>query len=154
MKNYTTTITLLIAVLGLVFFQGCAQHPLGAVKVTGTVTVDGAAMEGVSVTFSPNDSEGREAYGTTDADGRFVLTIPGTEPGSGAIPGDYIVTFAKMENPADGLSDEEILSRYGRMPDPIDLLPTRYKNRTGADVTTATVEARGRNDFPFALTSR
>ena len=144
----------MIAVLGLVFFQGCAQHPLGAVKVTGMVTVGGEATEGISVTFIPTASDGREAYGTTDAQGRFVLTIPGTDVGSGAIPGEYIVTFFKTEDPAAGMHEDEVRQRFGGLPPTIDLLPVKYKSRTDTPIAPVTVEARGRNEFTFELTSR
>ena len=163
MKTITTSITLFFAFSGLLLFMGCAEHPFGAVRVTGTVMFDGEPMEGVNVSFAPTGGgDARDSYGLTDAQGRFVLTIPGTDYGSGAQPGEYIVTFSKVQDPMEGqtglegLSSEdlerELARRFPRgLPGPIDLLPARYNSRTNTPIAPVTVEQGGKNDFTFEL---
>ena len=157
MNNITTNIVLsLAAVTGLLVFQGCSsKNTLGTVKVSGMVTLDGEPVGGVTVAFLPNRPEGgRECYGATDTQGRFVLTIPGTVPGSGAIPGEYIVTFIKMLDPTEGLTDAEIQRKFpSGLQESINLLPEKYRNRTTTDIAPVTVEQRGKNEFIFEMFS-
>jgi hypothetical protein len=73
----------LIAVL-----VGCGAKP---VPVTGVVRLDGAPVEGATVTFITADGN-LSAAGQTDADGNFSLSTGG-QPG--AFPGDYQVVVVK-----------------------------------------------------------
>ncbi len=66
---------------------GCGGS--GAVKVRGTVTLDGKPVDGAGVTFIPTGEGGRQASGTTGADGSFQLTT--YKPNDGALPGEYKV---------------------------------------------------------------
>jgi hypothetical protein len=69
------------------------------VTVKGTVTLDGAPLEGANVSFMPEDDKGLPANGVTDAEGRFSLGTLKAE--DGARPGSYKVTVTKVElNPA------------------------------------------------------
>ena len=154
MNKSITIIALFLTLTGLLLLQGCSSgNALGTVNVTGTVTVDGTAMEEISITFIPRDSEGREAYGFTDAQGKFVLTIPGAEPGSGAIPGQYIVTFSKDDDPLSRMTEEEI-ERLTNRPNTVNLLPARYLDRTAPDIASVTVERGKQNTFAFELSSQ
>jgi hypothetical protein len=62
------------------------------IPVTGTVNLDGSAIEGATVILSP--TEGRPAIGTTDANGKFTLKT--FEDGDGALPGNHSVTITKV----------------------------------------------------------
>jgi hypothetical protein len=134
------------------------------VLVSGTVTLDGEPVAGISVAFVPKGSDGREAYGLTDARGLFTLTISGTEPGSGAIPGEYHVTFSKMSDPlaginTEGLDDEaierEMAKRFPKgLPSAENLLPAKYADRNATDIAPVKVERGGKNDFAFNLASQ
>ena len=162
-KSITNIALCFIPLAGLLVFPGCAGNPLGAVKVTGTVTLDGTPVEGVSVSFTPTGSEGRESYGVTDAQGRFVLTVPGTETGSGAIPGEYRVTFSKESDVLEGIDttgmdsdeiDKVVAKRFPRgLPEAKNLLPAKYADRTATDIAPVKVERNKKNAFTFELSS-
>src|SRR5437879_3692017 len=59
-----------------------------AVKVEGTVTLDGQPLPGATVSFMPVGN-GRAASGRTDANGNFRLSTFRTD--DGALPGEYKV---------------------------------------------------------------
>jgi hypothetical protein len=82
---------------------GCTGgDKLPTVPVTGTVTYNGAPLEGATVSFLPKDqSEGaRGASGTTDAQGKFKLEtfLAGNKMVAGALVGEYAVTVSKRED--------------------------------------------------------
>lgn len=67
--------------------------------VEGVVTLDGVALKGADVGFSPvAASEGLSAVGGTQDDGRFVLNAVGARPGLGTKAGEYVVTVRKFES--------------------------------------------------------
>lgn len=96
-----------LACLALLFLAGCgdgADRPdLG--YVTGTVTLDGAPLEGVQVLFQPAD--GRPAGGLADADGHYVVEYIRGEKGTKV--GPTTVTFAWL--PGDSRA-KPIPARY------------------------------------------
>jgi len=157
MNKFTANIALvLIVVTGLLFFQGCADNPYGAVKVTGTVTLDGEPAEGVTIAFYPVNAEIRESFGRTDAQGQFVLTIPGAPIGSGAMPGEYIVGLIKQKCSTEDMTEaaRERFINAGGLPYPIDLLPSKYSDRNATDIPPVKVERGKKNEFAFDLFSK
>jgi hypothetical protein len=164
MHKSITNIALFFVVTGLLIIQGCGGNPLGTVRVSGTVTLDGNPVEGGSVSFIPAGGEGRESFAITDAHGRFVLTTPGTDTGSGAIPGEYHVSLSKWSDPLEGINTDgmgiaeaeaEILRHFPRgLPSPENLLPARYSNRTETPISPVTVQRGGRNNFTFDLVTQ
>ena len=164
MHKFISNVALFFVISGLVVLQGCGGNSLGTVPVSGTVTLDGNSISGVTVSFAPTGTEGREAYGTTDAGGQFVLTVPGAPVGSGTIPGDYRVMLSKMSNPLEGINtegmesdeiDAEMRRHFPRgLPSPEHLLPAKYADRTTTDIAPVTVERRGKNNFTFELKSQ
>jgi hypothetical protein len=66
--------------------------------VTGTVTFNGAPIEGASVTFVPLAEDGKSAAGFTNATGQYTLTT--FTAGDGAVAGKYRVKIAKLSQPA------------------------------------------------------
>lgn len=80
-------------VLGAVaiLMAGCNGPGVDMAKVTGKVTVAGAPMADVTVTFVP-EAGGRPATGITDSGGNFTLAT--FSQGDGAIPGKHKVAFA------------------------------------------------------------
>ncbi len=154
-KIITRTLLGLIVVSGFLLFQGCTKNSLGTTSVTGTVTLDGKPIDGVNVSFSPKNPDGRQCYGVTDAGGVYSLTVPGADVGSGAIPGDYTVTLSKEQSPAEGLSDEEIQQKFGgSLPSPVNHLPQKYADKGKTDIAPVTVEKGKKNVFNFDLTSQ
>jgi len=101
----------------------------GAVRVTGTLTLDGTPVVGAGVILHPRSEDGRSARGATDRRGRFVVGTGTDSPGRGAIPGEYDVTFLKRPE-----------------------IPSRYEAPETSRLTLR-VEPSGRNSFSFALLS-
>ncbi len=84
--------------MGLLAISGCGG--VKTVPVTGTVTLDGKTLDGVSIVFVPTEKEGKQANGRTDASGTFTLSSVGAD--QGALPGSYKVGLSKLkEGPAE-----------------------------------------------------
>jgi len=131
---------------------GCGTaNPFGTVPVTGTVTLDGAPLDGVTISFRPSD-DGMTAVGMTDVNGNFVLTTPGAPFGTGAVPGSFTVSFSKLEPvPVTPMGSSDT---GGGMRTPVSLIPTRYNNPQTTGFDPIEVVARGRNHFEFNLESQ
>jgi len=165
MTRFSANIVVFFVVaIGLTIFQGCTKNPLGTVKVTGKVTLDGTPVEGVTVAFYPKSStDCRECFGLTNAQGQFVLTVSGAEPGSGAIPGEYGVVLTKLQkNPSSssqtaGTPDEQrsaVPMNPGPPPPPVHLLPAKYADKNKTDIAPVTVENGKKNNFAFELSTK
>jgi hypothetical protein len=159
-----------LLVMGIALIVGCSQpgadrpatHP-----VTGTVTHNGSAVEGATVTFVATGG-GHSATGITDGSGKYSLTTFAS--GDGAVPGQYGVKIVKYEGGAEdaaGGAGEEPMEEGG-IPDapeagaaeeegtggaedsgPKNLLPEKYADpgTSGLDATVA----EGNNTFDFPL---
>ena len=164
----------LVFVAALALLAGCPQgagdRP-NTVRVSGTITLDGNAVEGATVTFQPT-SGGRAAAGRTDASGNYELTT--VDPGDGVMPGSYKVTVSKLSGgaPSTGpmmdpskLADPskmtpEEMKAYGEQgmkaasgaAEPQEEMPAKYTKKESTDLE-ATVEEGGTKDFSFQLTS-
>lgn len=100
------------AAASLLFVAGCSSDikpppklPEG-VKVTGTVTLDGKSLEGVSVRFAPMVEKGYHgASGQTDASGKYELVtdIGNDKSRPGVIPGDYLIYVSRLVKPDGSL---------------------------------------------------
>jgi hypothetical protein len=103
-----------VAATILVGVVGCGTSGPDTQAVQGTVTIDGAPLEGATVYFSPTGSGGAPAAGQTGSGGVFRLTtvVAGARGGGGAVAGDYAVVIQKREMPAVAeLSTDD--PRYG-----------------------------------------
>ncbi len=80
-------------------------------EVSGRVQLDGNAVEGATVMFSPVDG-GRPSFGTTDADGGYELEY--TEDRSGAVVGKHKVEISTGQVSGEGAaeSQEKIPSKF------------------------------------------
>jgi hypothetical protein len=148
-----SSVALLSCALLLLTLTGCPAGDGGAnmpdrVPVSGTVTLDGEPVEGVSVMF------GTGGFGETDASGRYEA---GSGAGEKGVPaGDYTVTCEKWVMP-DGSVFRSTTDADGETMSPMLAgaepgLPGEY----GSDVTsglTATVPAAGSDSVDFDLTS-
>jgi hypothetical protein len=137
------------AALCLITLVGCRGTKGGpaTVEVAGTVTLNGAAVDGANVLFSPDvgSSDGRLAsQATTDAQGKFKLSthIGAGKFKSGIVPGKYAVTIVKL----DTANAKNTFTR------PPNLLPPRYADPKSSKLT-ADVAAGQPNDFQFPLKS-
>jgi hypothetical protein len=88
-----------IACLAGLLVLGCSNR-YKPVPVSGVVTLEGKPVEGATVQFYSvgDEREGRQAFGSTDKDGKFRLSTMGND--DGALPGDYKVVIARWV-PAD-----------------------------------------------------
>lgn len=135
----------------LVATTGCGGKP-ELVPVTGTVKIDGKAVDGVRVYFWPKDQSAKTfvnqfAIGFSDKEGRFSLT--GTN-GQGVEAGEYKVTFARTMTAAGpaaakpNVKGEKHGNHEALPPDLTEYARTKY---------TATVSAANK-DFVFDLSTK
>jgi len=139
MRNLLLLVTIFTAIA---LTTGCGDGKLATIKVSGTVTYDGAPLAGAAVSFSPK-GEGHPAYGFTDDNGYYILQTQLGNPDAGTTPGEYEVTIRKRKE----LPDNE---RRGVIEAP-SIIPERYENPAMSGLT-ATVEKGKENVFDFTLT--
>jgi len=157
-------------VLAAALTVGCGDDGrLPTHPVTGSVTVNGKPVPGVTVSFFPEAEENsRQAIGVTDEEGNFSLTTYST--GDGAVAGAYSVVIFKRElkedvdtrafTPTNDPNDTESAKAYGNMMMAIQRgysplkkkteIPLKYTDRNTTDLK-RTVEASGGNVFGFDL---
>ena len=90
----------------LVLLAGCGGGPT-VVPVTGTVRLKDRPLAHAVVNFIPvGESEGQGGHGSTDAEGRYVLT--GTRGENGIPPGEYKVTISLRLRPDGSLPEPNV----------------------------------------------
>ncbi len=147
-----------LCLLTLPLLTGCGDPGIGAIPVSGTVTVDGTPMEGVMVVFNPVEGT-RAASGRTDAEGKFSLT---TEiNGDGALPGEYKISITKHLAAEDDLpaevdpDDESSLDNiYGKLDTSKDqksknLIHAQYENPLGSGLSATVTSDETKNVFEW-----
>jgi len=127
------------AVLLAAAVAGCGG---GSARVSGVVTLDGAPVEGATVSFTPASGDGGGlggSAGKTDAEGRYTLrTVVGDR--SGAAVGKHKVTISKFR--------EDSKSPEGKGQ---DLIPAKFN--TGSTLT-FDVPSGGTDKADFPLTTK
>lgn len=131
-------VTLPVAVI-LATMSGCKDGGAGTVPVEGTVTLDGAPVEGASVVFMPL-AGGPQSTGQTDASGKFKLTT--VNPGDGAVVGTHAVAVSKSEAVASATADPNSPqgtqlsgAPTGGRPKPAQsLLPSKYSDASNSGI--------------------
>mgnify|MGYP005843357057 CR=1 FL=1 len=133
-----------IAALGV---DGCSTGP-ATESVEGLVTLDGAPLDNVRVTFQPQAS-GAEAgigsTGLTDDKGRFVLKRVDNDR-QGAVVGKHTVTFSDKLAEAGA---EDSADAGPALNAPQSRIPTHY----GENPLTFEVKAGQKNEANFDLKS-
>ncbi|MDR2705042.1 MAG: carboxypeptidase-like regulatory domain-containing protein [Planctomycetaceae bacterium] len=125
--------TLLLFTVSIIGCDSGVQY----LPVTGTLTVDGVPMEGVTLSFIPT-SGGTTASATTNVQGEFVVT---TSHHDGCIPGEYAVAVFKLEqNRLPAASSTSVGPPVGPPPVIKNLLPPKF-SRTETSGLHATVES-------------
>jgi len=84
---------------------GCGESGPSLVPISGTVTLNGAPLEGATVVFTPDASNelGQPAMDTTGPNGNFKAM---TNNRSGVVPGKYRVSIVKAPAPPESTSPE------------------------------------------------
>ncbi|MDO5553581.1 MAG: hypothetical protein Q4G68_07445 [Planctomycetia bacterium] len=144
-------------IVSIIFAAGCGnEHNLHFAQ--GTVLIDGKPEADVSVTFIPAESgTGLGAGGTTDTEGKFLLSSTLGKGGDGTQPGLYKVIFSKLAPEREPTEAEK--ARFEKDPDDkvfiplIDLLPAKYTSPKTTDIE-AEITAGGPNTFVFELKSK
>ncbi len=142
---------------------GCGQSSGPNVQyVHGVVTLDGAPIEGATVSFSPEDSKGIGASGMTQSDGSFTLNAQAAKPGAGTVAGEYAVTVRKVEmpefpdigpdDPRYGTAEQEKLEREANQAKPKVIVPEKYNTPESSPLHAEVVS--GKNEFQFDLLSK
>jgi hypothetical protein len=103
---------------------GCGSDPYRVAPVSGTVTLNGKPLANTSVTFAPLAvagamEPGPSSAGTTDADGRYTLTLIGKD-GRGAVVGKHKVRISIREE-SDVSNDNPVK---------VQQLPMKYNAQT------------------------
>jgi hypothetical protein len=109
---------------------GCSGDNIKFVPVSGRVTKNGQPLANVRVVFQPIGSEnpGPGSAGTTDADGRYTLTVSSQQQsGKGAVPGMHRVTIGTIL-PGEGAlpTDPSVGSPDGAPLAGKELIPPKY----------------------------
>jgi hypothetical protein len=140
----------------ITLLTGCVkQSPYDTEFVSGTILVDGAPMQGISIIFSPvNPNEGHSAGGITGAEGKYKLSTAGLDIGSGAVSGTYNVTFRKIEIVGNDLSMEEAAEKYPNGLPVIYHVPQKYENQKTSGIEPVIVEKNKKNVFNFNLATK
>lgn len=138
MKLSAKTVWIVLAI-GWVWASGCRSRPsdqpdLGT--VTGVVTMDGAPLAGVLISFAPE--AGRASQAVTDSEGRYELIYIGKT--MGAKVGNHTV---HITTPVEDESDPD--ARKVK-----ETIPAKYNKNT---TLTAEVKA-GKNTVDFKLESK
>jgi hypothetical protein len=105
-------------------WAGCGTKPYGTAVVSGRITLDGKPLAGARVTFHPihdpqsRSQSGPEAFGDTDAEGRYTLSTAFGDRGATVGPNRVTVSTLKVEpNPTNpdafrAVAPERIPSKY------------------------------------------
>ena len=132
----------------LIAAAGCDKG--GPVTLRGTVKLDGRPLAGATVHFIAQDSGGRDALGSTDADGVFRLST--FHPDDGAFPGGYkvVVRPPQADTGVVAATSVEAMQAAPASPKPSITIPPRY-SQPGQTILVQEVPASG--DVVFELQS-
>lgn len=136
--------------LAIVLFivPGCGRQPgtEPTAPVTGTVTLDGQPIAGVSIAFIPQ--RGRPASGLTDASGKFTLSTFDTA--DGAVVGSHKVMITEPPDDAQPMPGEPGWEKWKQ---PKARFPAKYRDANQSGFT-AEVESGKDNEFTFEMSSQ
>jgi len=158
-----------LLLMALTLSLGCSSEDSNHPKtypVSGTVKLNGTAVDGATVTFQL--TEGKEnAIGSTDKSGKYTLST--FRPNDGAVAGQYKVSIAKYDVepikssslPPGQIASGDLPVDYaapsvnsgggkGSASGPKNSLPAKYANADSSTLR-ALVETKGSNNFDFDL---
>jgi len=127
----------LISALGLLLLAGCSGSG-GRRAISGTVTLDGAPLDGGSISFRPAPGNPANSAGATITNGAFRMTAA-----KGLKPGEYLVTVQAFRQTGRMIEDPQMRQQRP------EVVPLKFKE---GDTLKATILDGGDNRFDFALT--
>lgn len=128
--------------VALLASSGCGQRVV-RVPVEGVVTLDGAPLAEIAVTFMPR-FPGLPGIAITDAAGRFVLQDARMQ--AGIPPGDYDVVVFSLDGEHEGSPSSGARLRPGKVP------PERYRSPQTSGLHASI--SKPTTDLEFALTTK
>jgi len=87
-----------VVMVAATLLAGCNSGGTSTVPASGTVTYNGAPLDGADVVFVSSAADGHNASARTDAEGKFTLKTyvnPDDQP-EGIAVGEYTVTVTKV----------------------------------------------------------
>ena len=154
-KTHFPSRNLLLSAAGMLalvsFALGCGSAYSGPplIPVEGTVTLDDKPLTDATVTFVPTgEGMGQSSFGSTDAQGRFVLKM--AEGHAGAPAGRYKVVVSKWLNP-DGTVFQPSPDVAPMDSNAKESIPPAYSDYEQTQLTAAV--AAGMSPQQFKLTS-
>lgn len=137
----------------LLVFSGCSSsNIIDTEEVSGTVTLDGAPLEGASVAFSPKGDQGTPASAMTDSKGFYVLQTPLGKAQAGTSQGEYIVLIRKYTQKPTGQKQKDDRGNETELTQPVNTLPPEYANPSKTPLS-ASVKP-GEKTYNFELKSK
>lgn len=141
----------------MLFILGCGgpKNLSGLVPGEGVITLNGEKLEGATITFSPEKSDGtsRSAGASSENDGKFKITT--LNPEDGIYPGEYTVTVQKFillgpeptEEQIREASDKSIDLPFREMK---SMIPVKYGKAETSGLK-ITIPATGDKNIEIAL---
>ncbi len=152
MNTYRLSLPLFAVLVAVTLSFGCNgnRRDIITYKVSGTVTFDGKPVENARISFVPLvEGVGESAGAYTLKDGSYQLSSMNSDPGAGAMPGEYRVTLSHMiQRPGVEPKRDD----YGNIIqyDFIEEFPAIYQDVENTPFTVKVV--KGRNTFDFPVT--
>lgn len=152
--------TLILGIVSFCSFIGCGESSTDTrprYPASGTVTLEGAPVDGAVVAFVLQEGSGT-AVAMTDDLGKFQLNLP---PGKNGIPaGKYKITVRKTSSSAPTVKEPTTFEEMEKQhkagitaappPPPKQGVPTRYGDPETSNLTEE-VFPEGKNEFTIQL---
>lgn len=142
--------SVLCVIVGIFLLStGCDRSALQIVSVNGVVTLDGVPLEDATIIFKPEAESGRDASGSTDQAGKFLLLTPGAER-NGCFLGDYKVVFLKTVpiGPGGKPLTEKEMANLESCPESKSVIPEKY---TDAQTSGFQIQVLPKRNLPFVF---
>ena len=155
MKRFSRILFVPLFLVFAVNIIGCSDGRLKTEPVSGVITLDGAPLDGATVSFAPKVSgQGAVGFGRTNEKGRYVLQTMSGHPDAGTLPGEYAVTVKKYKLVPTGrmVHDSETGEMVAEM-DSVFIFPEMAVYADAAKTPFSATVVKGQNRFDFDVKS-
>src|SRR6266545_2694719 len=122
---------------------GCGGGGDGLTPVSGTVTVDGSAGDGVAVAFIPQaGTPGNGGTALADKSGKYEILTP--QGKKGLPPGQYKVTVSVRRNPDGTPADPSVPPMESKAS---EVLPPKFSDREKTELNATVGNEAKSHDF-------